>query len=213
VSPLLMSLLGVLLLPLFIGTWRISLLGLASQGLLLGWIYLRLDPELDAPGAWLTLLDLVVVRGLAAPLLLDRIQRTNRVPARNDVIPPNLISWTLAIAAAFVGFSFADLLVPLAGDGQTLVAVAIAGVLLAFFVLASQSVVFSQIVGLLRLENAIALFELGALATAHGARPPLALQVGQLGAFVGTLALCGWHLRHLGQPPTTTPPTVEAPTL
>jgi hydrogenase-4 component E len=208
-----MSLLGVLLLPLFIGSWRASLLGLATQGLLLGWIFLRMDPDLTAPQAWITLVDLLLVRGVAVPLLLARVQRANAVSHRNDVIPPNLVSWTLAIAAAFVGFQFAEALEPAGGDGQTLIAVAITGVLLAFLILATQSVVFSQLIGILRLENAIALFELGALASRDGEAPPLALQLGQLVAYLLTFALCRWHLRRLGSAPASEDaPGLEGPT-
>ena len=65
-SPLLIGLLGVLLLPLFVGSWRTSLLGLSGQGLLMAWIVYRKGPPPEDLSDWLTLGELVVLRGLTA---------------------------------------------------------------------------------------------------------------------------------------------------
>ncbi len=207
-SPLLIALLGVLLLPLFVGSWRASLAGLGLQGLLLALIAYRLDPHTEGPGAWLRLLDLGVVRGLVAPLALHAVLRGQNTPSRNDVIPPNLLSWTLALAMVVVSFSFAEILVLDPGDERTLVAVTVAGILLGFLVLATQSAPFSQMVGALRIEYAIALLELGG----ERHEVPLALQIGIFAVFVGTVAFFRWYLVTLAPAPGE--PTVEAgPTL
>lgn len=191
-SPLLITLLGVLLVPLFVSTWRASLFGLSCQGFLMAWVAYRLHPELHTASDWLTLADLALLRGVVAPWLLYRVLRSHDAPPRNDVIPPNLLSWTVALAFTLLAFRFTRGLVP-DGDERTLVSVAAAGVLLGFLVLATQSGPFSQIVGVLRIENAIALFELGG-AHHHGS---LWVRLGQVLIFVLSLVLYRWYLTKL----------------
>jgi hydrogenase-4 membrane subunit HyfE len=205
-SPLLVALLGVLLIPLFVATWRASLLGLACQGFLMALIAYRLAATPRAAGDWVTLFDLAAMRGIAAPFALYTVLRARRTPARNDVIPPNLLSWTLALAMVLVSFSFAEMLVPEAGEQRTLVAVASTGVMLGFLVLSTQSGYFSQMIGALRIENAITLLELG------GARheAPLGPHLGLLAIYVATVGFFRWYLRRLGREPRTAAP--EGPT-
>jgi hypothetical protein len=65
-------------------------------------------------------------------------------------------------------------------------------------------------VGVLRIENAIALFELGG-AHEHGM---LAIQLGQVAVFAVTIALCRWYLKVLGASTVAQPESpVEGPTL
>ena len=101
------------------------------------------------------------------------------------------MSWTLAIALVLVAFRFADMLVPVEGDDHSFVAGATAGILLGLLVLATQTGPFSQMVGVLRLENAIALFELGS----HGHE--LAIQIAQTVLLVITVLMFQWYLRTL----------------
>jgi hydrogenase-4 component E len=183
-SPLLIALLAVYLVPLFVATWRTSLFGLACQGFLMAWIAYRLGPVPSTASAWITLADLALVRGLGAPLALYSVMRVRSRPARNDVIPPNLLSWTLALAMVLVAFDFSERLVE-EGEQRTLVAVAATGLMFGFLVLATQSNPLSQMIGALRIENAIALFELGGLR--H--EPQLAVQAGQLVVVVLTIVL------------------------
>lgn len=192
-SPLLVALMAVLVLPLFIATWRASLLGLGCQGILIALIAYRFEHSPNTLAAWLTLADLAVVRGLLAPLALYTVLRAQNVPARNDLIPPNFLSWTLALGIVLLSFSLAELLVTQVGEQRTLVAVAAAGVMLGFLVLSTQSSPFSQMVGVLRIENAIALLELGG----PGHEQPLGLQVGLLAAFIATVAYFRWYLTNL----------------
>jgi hydrogenase-4 membrane subunit HyfE len=211
-SPLLIALLAVLLVPLFVATWRTSLFGLACQGFLMAWIASRLAPMPFSPSDWVTLAELTLVRGVGAPLALYLVMRARGGPARNDVIPPNLLSWTLAFAIVLVAFNFSERLVE-AGDQRTLVAVAATGVMFGFLVLASQADPLSQMIGALRIENAIALFELG------GARhePQLAVQLGQVAVVVLTIVLSRSYLVTSGNTSTGSPSTTaskeEAPTL
>ncbi len=189
-SPLLIALLGILLIPLFVATWRTSLLGVGCQGLIMAFIAYRLDPTPSTPGDWIALADLAIVRGFGAPFALYTVLRAQNAPPRNDLIPPNLLSWTLALGMVLVSFSFAELLVSDPGEQRTLVAVAAAGVLLGFLVLATQSGPFSQMIGALRIENAIALLELGG----EKHESPLGVQLGFLGVFIATIAFFRWYL-------------------
>lgn len=171
----------VLLLPLFVGAWRTSLYGLSLQGVLMAWIRLHQASPLSW-GVAVDAIDLVVLRAIAAPAVLYVVLLKQNAPRRNDVIAPNLLSWVLVVALVLMAFRFADALVPAEGDEQALVAVAGSGLLLGFFVLATQTGPLSQMIGVLRLENAIALFELGG---AH--REPLGIRAGQTALLLLTL--------------------------
>jgi hypothetical protein len=159
----------------------------------MAWITYRMDPALSTASDWFTLADLVLVRGIWAPLALYGVLRAQNTPARSDVIPPNLLSWTIALGVVAVSFTFSESLVAEHGQKQTLVAVATAGVLLGFFVLATQSNPFSQMVGALRIENAIALCELGG--ERRHSLP--AIQLGQIAVVVLTVALYRGYLQML----------------
>jgi len=193
VTSLAIALLGVLLVPLFMATWRSSLLGLACQGLLMAWLAHRLGATPRTLHGLVRLTDLAVVRGLIAPWALYRVLRSQNRPARNDVIPPNLLSWTLAFGVILMAFNFAPALAPEPGEERTLLAVATSALLLGFLVLASQAGTFSQIVGALRIENATALFELGDVPD----NVPIGIEVGQSVVVLGTIFLYRWYLAHL----------------
>ena len=209
-SPLLIALLGVLLLPLFVSTWRTSLLGLLGQGLLMAWIAYRMMPTPLAASDWVTLADLVLVRGLGAPIALYWVLRSQKTTARSDVIPPNLLSWTFAFGVVLVSFNFAELLVPEHGDARTIVAVATSGIMLGFLVLATQAGSFGQIVGALRIENGIALLDLGG--ERHAA--PMGIQIGQILVVAITIGFYRWYLASLAPGPPTAPDGgVERPAL
>lgn len=208
-SPLLIALLGVLLVPLFIGTWRAALVGLAAQGLLMAWITYRLDWQPGSPGYWVELFDLAVIRGAGIPLVFYRALRGQQAPARNDAIPPNLLSWTLALTCVLVSFSFAGRVVEAEGDAQTLVAVACAGLLLGFLTLATQADRFSQITAVLRIENAIALFELGS----GGHDEALPVRLGQIAVLLATVTLFRLYMVTSAPAERRDSTGAEAPTL
>ncbi len=192
-NPLLIAFVAVLLVPLFVASWRLSLAGLAAQGMLMASIRYQLDPELSSAGAWFDLFDLVIVRGIAAPLALYSVLLSQRASSRNDVIPPNLMSWTLAIVFVIGGFRFADMLVPADPVEHGFVAVASAGLLLGLLVLATQVGPFSQMVGALRIENAIAMLEVSATKEDDD----LAMKIAQIVILIGTIILFRWYLRTL----------------
>lgn len=188
---LLIVFLLVVLLPLLAASWRVSLLGLATQGALLAWMALR-GHHTAGPAAALIVIDAILLRGIVAPSLIRRALVQTDVPRRNDVIPPNLFSWALVAALVFVAFRFSAAIGsrPGATGGALLIAVATSALLLGLFVLASQNGMLSQIVGLIRIENAIALFELQL--EHHFVLP---VQAALSGVFLATVALAAHLLR------------------
>lgn len=196
-TTLLIAFILVLLVPLFVATWRMSLLGLALQGGLLAAMAWRLDGGLVSWESLVSYADLLVLRGILAPLLLYRVLRSHRAPDRNDVLPPNMLAWAAAIGLVVLALRLGAALVPADGDEQLLVGVVFAGVFLGLLVLATQVGVFSQIIGALRLENAVALFELAG-EPHHG---DAGLRLAQTGVMLMSILMFRWYLLH------TSPPT------
>ena len=194
-----------LLVPLFVASWRTSVVGLSIQSLLMAWMVMGRQPALT-PTLAVTLLDLALVRGLIVPGALYRVMHSQKRPARNDVIPPNMLSWAIGAAMVAIAFRCASWLDPPAGSEHVRIAVAAAGVLLGMLVLATQNGAFSQAVGALRIENAIALFELGG----H-AHVPVGLQFMQVTVFVATGIAYVVFVARIA--PVSTPPAAERPSL
>ena len=205
-TSLLIAFLFVLLAPLFLANWRVSILGLACQGILLLGMASRLrggEPSASNMVEWL---DLGLLRGIIVPATLYRVLLSRRAPDRNDVLPPNMLAWAAAVGLAVLSFRLASALVPQDGDGQMLVAVTGSAVLLGFLVLATQTAVFSQVVGVLRLENALALFELGAPGSS-ATEGYLGLHIAQAVVFAAAIPLLRYFL--LVAPVTAVPEPVE----
>lgn len=192
----------VLLLPLFAASWRTSLVGLSAQGFLMAWLVYDRAPTIDVAQA-IALVDLALVRAIAVPLVLYRVLRAKGVARRNDVIPPNLLSWTAVLVLVLLAFRFAAAM-PMPEPERPFAGVATAALLLAFFVLGTQVGVFSQIVGVFRIENAIAMLGLG-----FGDEPGWGVQLAELAVLGLTLALCRWYL--IGLVPAAPPPAEDAP--
>jgi hydrogenase-4 membrane subunit HyfE len=107
-----------------------------------------------------------------------------------------------------LAFRFAFTVLPSDTTAATHLAVAASGVLLGLLVLATQDSAFGQIVGFLRIENAIALFELGSTE-----QLPAAVQAALAAVFLLTVLTLALFLQRLagvaGDPPLTeAPPTI-----
>lgn len=186
---LLIAFLVVAVGPLFIATWRTSLAGLGLQGLLLTAMLAQRGWH-PSPAAAVLLVDLLVLRAWFVPSHLYGILSRQRRPRRNDVIPANMLSWTLAGTLVILAFHFAGLLVPEGGVAATHLAVATASLLLGLLVLGSENTTLAQVTGALRVENAVALFE---LAGEHELQLPI--QLGVTAVLLATLLLFGRFLR------------------
>jgi hydrogenase-4 component E len=191
-----LSFLIMLLAPLVMATWRVTLLGLAGQGFILSWMMVERGWHPSAAVA-VQLLDVMVVRTLVLPRLFYVVLRNRNTPPRNDVIPPNLLSWAMSGILVVLSFRFANRFVPDDAKGATELAVAAAAVLLGFMILASGNNPLSQMVGVLRIENGIFLFE---LSSEHGL--PWPVQLGVSGVYLATVLVFAWFLARL--PSSTT---------
>ncbi len=187
---LLIAFVITLLVPLFVGTWRTSLLGLSVQGALMAAIAIHHHGVHLSVRSGITLFDLVVLRGFGLPLALYFVLRARGASARNDVIAPNLFSWAMALALIVFAFRAADVLVPADGDEQTLVAVAASALLLGMVVLSTGRGPTSQIIGLMRIENAVALFELGG----NPDHESIGIRLGQTAVLLVSIGFYRWYL-------------------
>lgn len=203
-TTLLLAFLVALVLPFLAASWRTRLAGLSAQGLLMGWIYFRHQPPASLESA-LAFVDLVVLRGALVPLMLYRVMGATASSRRGDEVAPNMLSWTIVGALVAVAFRLASRLEPGGSEPQILLAVAVSGLLLGFFVLATQTGVLAQAVGALRVENAIALFELGEAGAA-----PLPVRVGMVSVFLLTACLFALYVRWTHEAPEL---AFEEPTL
>ncbi|MBL0276242.1 MAG: hypothetical protein IPQ24_09100 [Anaeromyxobacter sp.] len=200
---LLLTFLVVLVTPLLTASWRLSLVGLGLQGLLMAAMVAQRGWTPSAGGV-LLLLDLLLLRTWFVPRHLFAIMHRLGGPQRRDVIPANLLSWTMAGALVLVAFRFSALLHPAPGAAATHVAVAASGLLLGLLVLGTQSSTFGQIIGVLRVEYAIALFEL-----AGDHQPELPIQLGVAVVLLLSVLTLGGFLRRLGAAGPDQPPAPE----
>jgi hydrogenase-4 component E len=206
-TSLLVGFVIVLIAPIVLASWRMSLLGLALQGLLMGWLMLEAGRP-PSVAVVISLVDLILVRGLVVPAYLYRALRDRGAPGRNDVLPANLFSWALAGVTLFLSLRFGKIIDGADASLATQHFVATAAFLLGLLILGTQNAPFSQIIGALRIENAIALFELSAPSP-----QPLSIQIGLLAVFVLTVATFVVFLRRLPVVGASTAAWPEGPTL
>lgn len=128
---------------------------LALQALILVWITLSSADEWSLH-AGLAALEVLLVRVLLVPWLLRRALR-HSAQARISLMPSNLFAWAVAITLIILAFKFGD---GARADVRALtLGVAAATVMIAFLILATNRQPGAQLVGLLFMENALALFE------------------------------------------------------
>ena len=151
----LMLFLAATLIAAFFGRIRSAPFWLAVQALALAWIMgLRHahDPIHALPGV----VEVLLLRAVIAPWWLHRALARRQEPNR-DLIPSNLFAWTAAVALIAMAFKFGAPQLT-GGDALTLGVVA-ATVVSALLLLALNAAPFVQLVALIFIENAIALFE------------------------------------------------------
>jgi hydrogenase-4 membrane subunit HyfE len=152
--PLIVFLLAVVV-PVFFGKIRSAPLWLAVQALALGWNGAALHGELSGHGL-VALLEVLVVRAAVAPALLRRAIRLRAEP-NLDLMPSNLFAWAIALALIVLAFQFGA---PAMTDRQALTLGAVgATVAVALLLLSTNDSPAAQLVAVLFMENALALFE------------------------------------------------------
>jgi hydrogenase-4 membrane subunit HyfE len=182
----LMACLIATVIPVFFGKLAVAPTWLSLQALALGWITLSEHHELDLH-ALAAGLEVLLVRAWLVPHLLRRCLR-NQKAAELDVMPSNLFAWGVAVALIILAFKFGD---GARADVRALtLGVVAATVMIAFLVLATNHDPAAQLVAVLFMENALALFE-----TLMPAPWPLPVHLAISGVYVGTVAVGSWLVR------------------
>ncbi len=152
--PVILFLLAAVI-PVFFGKIRSAPFWITLQALALGWNGAAAHESL-AGHALIALVELLAVRVLLAPWLLRRAIRRHGGP-NLDLMPSNLFAWAAAVALIVLAFEFGS---PAMSDPQALTLGAIAAtVAVALLLLSTNRAAPSQLVALMFMENALALFE------------------------------------------------------
>lgn len=141
--------------PVFFGKIRSAPFWLAMQAVALVWSSAAQHGEWSGH-ALAALVEVLLVRAVIAPLLLRRAIRGRGEP-NLDLMPSNLFAWAIAIALLVLAFEFGA---PEMSDRHALALGAVgATVAVSLLLLAANDAPPAQLVAVLFMENAIALFE------------------------------------------------------
>lgn len=153
-APLILFL-ATTVIPVFFGRIRSAPFWLTLQGVALAWA------GAASHGAWsahalVALAEVLAVRALIAPQLLRRAIRGRAEPDL-ELMPSNLFAWAIAITLIVLAFEFGA---PAMSDRHALtLGVVGATVAVALLLLAVNDSPPAQLVAVLFMENALALFE------------------------------------------------------
>ena len=141
--------------PIFFGKLRAAPFWRGLQGLALGWNVGAESGALSADTA-VALAEVLIVRAVVSPTLLRRAIRLRAEP-NVDLMPSNLFAWAVAVALIVLAFEFGA---PAMSDRQALTLGAVAAtVAVALLLLSTNDAPPAQLVAVLFMENALALFE------------------------------------------------------
>lgn len=141
--------------PVFFSRIAAAPTWLSLQALALGWISVAGHDDFSLH-ALLTGLEVLLVRALLVPYLLHRALH-KKLPARISLMPSNLFAWGVAITLIILAFKFGD---GARADVRALtLGVVAATAMIAFLILSTNQEPAAQLVAVLFMENALALFE------------------------------------------------------
>ena len=177
--------------PVFFGKLAVTPTWLSLQALALGWITLNKNHALDFH-ALEAGLEILIIRAWLVPHLLRRTLQDTKA-AGLDVMPSNLFAWGAAVALIILAFQFGD---GARADVRALtLGVIAATVTMAFLVLASNREPVAQLVALLFMDNAMALFE-----SLMPEPWPLPVHMAISAVYIGTVAVGSWLIREQSVP-------------
>lgn len=153
---------GVFLLTAVLVLWRRELAAvirlMAAQGMVLAGLVALLGIHRASPGLVAGAVLIFGLRGLVLPYLMRRVLATSGTPRENGSVVNVAASLVAAAALVLIAYAVSQPLVALAPSAETqAVPVAVTVVLLGFFVLVTRRHALSQVVGLLMLDNGIAM--------------------------------------------------------
>lgn len=153
-TPPLIAFLVATIVPVFFGKIRSAPFWLTLQAGAMAWNTAQ-HGDLSMHTA-VAMIEVLVVRALIAPRLLRRAIERRGEP-NLDLMPSNLFTWAIAIALVVLAFEFAA---PAMSDRQALTLGAVgATVAVSLLLLSTNDGAPAQLVAVLFMENAIALFE------------------------------------------------------
>lgn len=172
--------------PVFFSRIAAAPTWLSLQALTLIWITLFDNGGLSLHSV-LAGLEVLLVRVLLVPYLLHRALRKNR-QARMSLMPSNLFAWGVAITLIILAFKFGE---GASGDVRALtLGVAAATAMIAFLVLSTNQEPRAQLVAVLFMENALALFE-----SLLPVPWPLPVHLAVSGVYILTVGVGSWLVR------------------
>lgn len=152
--PLILFLLAAII-PVFFGKIRSAPLWLGLQGVALAWNSLLHPHELSSHAVTVAI-EALALRVLLVPLFVrDAIRR--RAEANIDLMPSNLFAWAIAITLVVLAFEFGGAAV--SDSNSMTLGIVGATVAIALLLLSSNDAPVAQLVAILLVENALALFE------------------------------------------------------
>jgi hydrogenase-4 membrane subunit HyfE len=178
--------------PVFFGKIGVAPTWLSLQALALGWIAINHHGDVSVH-TLIAGLEVLVVRAWLVPTLLRRIL-VNQPAARMDLMPSNLFTWGIAVTLIILAFKF--------GEGARIdvrsltLGVMAATVMIALLILSTNQEPSAQLVALLFMENALALFE-----SLMPEPWPLPVHVALSGVYIVTVAVGTWLLGPSALPP------------
>ncbi len=180
--PLVLCLVATII-PVFFARVSAAPVWLSLQALALGWITLT-HHEHVSWHALLAGLEVLLVRALLVPWLLRRALK-QQLRVQGNLMPSNLFAWGIAISLIIIAFKFGD---GARADVRALtLGVVAATVMIAFLILATNHQPMAQLVALLFMENALALFE------SLMAEPwPLPVHLAVSGVYILTVSVGSW---------------------
>lgn len=181
-APLVLFLAAVVV-PVFFGRIRSAPFWLVVQAFALGWV----GVAHHGSGSWhalAALAEVLVVRAAIAPQLLRRAIHRRAEP-NGDLMPSNLFAWAIAVALIVLAFEFGA--PDMGGEQATTLGAVAATVAVAVLLLASNNSPAAQLVAVLFMENAIALFE-----SLQPEPWPLPVHVALSTIYLLTVAVGGW---------------------
>lgn len=172
--------------PVFFSRIAAAPTWLSLQALTLIWITLFDNGGLSLHSV-LAGLEVLLVRVLLVPYLLHRALRKNR-QARMSLMPSNLFAWGVAITLIILAFKFGE---GASGDVRALtLGVAAATAMIAFLILSTNQEPRAQLVAVLFMENALALFE-----SLLPVPWPLPVHLAVSGVYILTVGVGSWLVR------------------
>lgn len=187
-------------LPVLFPSWRVAVMGLGVQGLLLALIVIARPPHtadhaaspLSDPTLMVEFVSSLLIRAVFVPYYLVRKMRGEQTSSDFVLVQKSLPRWFFAFALLGVAFLFGRRMSPDDSQEALQVGTAAAAILTGLLILTNQHHPIGQIVGLLVFEGGVTLVE---LLSSHAM--PLSVELGVSLVFVILVLTCGQYLKKI----------------